>query len=124
MENDKGHRALIIDDDEAILNILPYYLAAKGIDSTTACDPMDAIEYFEDSRFDVLIIDIKMPYMDGISLGRKLSGHCPVILISGNFKADNTVLKNCDAYISKSHMRERIAETTINAIKDYQKKVA
>jgi CheY-like chemotaxis protein len=79
-------RVLIADDEDVVLLILGEYLAADG-HVVEACDRgRDAIEKFQHAPFDVVILDLAMPDMNGDQVAvavKQLSPHIPIILFTG-----------------------------------------
>ncbi len=65
-------RILVVDDDELVLAALVELFSPKGWEVITAPGGPQALEKFEKNRFDLLIIDIIMPGMDGYQLCQKL----------------------------------------------------
>jgi len=63
---------LIVDDDPDQLVIIERVLEREGYgDLTSTGDPRDALELFESERFDLAIVDLKMPGIDGIQLAKR-----------------------------------------------------
>lgn len=65
-------RILIVDDDELILIALGELLRPQGYDVYTVARPADALERLEREDFDLLILDVIMPEMDGFELCRRI----------------------------------------------------
>ena len=66
-------RVLIIDDDKDVGNLFKIYLEKSGeyqIDAYT--DPVDALYYFKKGLYDLVLLDLKMPQIDGISMYQQL----------------------------------------------------
>ena len=86
-----AHSILIVDDDTILSGLLQLTLELEGYAVTTADNGARALEILETARFDLIILDIVMPTMDGIKFLRILNdrdpGHSPVIVISS--KAGN-----------------------------------
>jgi two-component system response regulator PilR (NtrC family) len=61
-------KLLIVDDEQGIREMLEIYLQREGYDVTCAADGDTALKYCRKTHFDVVIADIKMPRMDGITL--------------------------------------------------------
>ena len=61
-------RLLIVDDDEKLLKTMAERLVLNDFDVTTASEGKHAIKAAKKGRFDVAIVDLKMPGMDGIEL--------------------------------------------------------
>lgn len=79
-------KVLIVDDEEAIRNLLRLTLEDEGFDVQVALNGRDAIEKLRSEYFEVLLTDIKMPIMDGIELlkaARGLNPEIAAILITG-----------------------------------------
>lgn len=99
-------RILVVEDDEEIRTILYQFLAAAGYDVAIAKDGLEGIEVFHQSRFNLLLIDIMMPKIDGftmVEMVRKES-KVPIILLTAlegeeeqikgfDLQADDYVLK-------------------------------
>lgn len=86
-------RVLVVDDDEPIRRMVSLAFELEGFDVATASDGIEAIVQAESFRPDVMVLDIMMPRMDGLTvLGhlRKQPGtaRIPVVLLSA--KADST----------------------------------
>jgi two-component system, NtrC family, response regulator AtoC len=65
-------RVLVVDDEEPLRRLLKKELARKGFTVEAAPDGKAALEVLKESTFDVLLLDIMMPGIDGISLMKKL----------------------------------------------------
>jgi putative two-component system response regulator len=74
-------RILIVDDEEAICNILARRLDREGYSCTTAHNGKEALNHFYKDTFSLIISDIKMPEMDGIELLKKVKAVDPNMLI-------------------------------------------
>lgn len=59
-------RILIVDDEEDIRDLLEIYLVNEGYDVIKTADGLKAIDALEKEIFDLIILDIMMPKMDGI----------------------------------------------------------
>jgi CheY-like chemotaxis protein len=84
-------RILLIDDDEAIREASEMLLTAKGFDVVTAANGAIAVEAVKAGAFDVAIVDLFMPGMDGLETTRalrKCSPQLPVIAVSGFMLGD------------------------------------
>jgi len=80
-------RILVIDDDEAIRTVVTLLLSQKGHVVESAKNGRQGFQAAEDRNFDLLIVDIFMPEMDGletIRLLRTAMPYLPVIVISGS----------------------------------------
>ncbi len=65
-------KVLVVDDDELVLIALETLLAPSGYDVTTASRGQDALEKLSKGTFDLMILDILMPGMNGFELCKKI----------------------------------------------------
>jgi DNA-binding NtrC family response regulator len=65
-------RLLIVDDDVNFRNTLSKILNKKGYETVSAKDGFSALELIKENAFDVVLIDIKMPVMDGVETYKKM----------------------------------------------------
>ncbi len=68
---------LVVDDEELIRNLVVTFLSKLGHSCLTAIDGVDALDKMKKNKIDVVITDIKMPNMDGITLISKISTQYP-----------------------------------------------
>jgi signal transduction histidine kinase len=92
-------KLLLVDDEEGIRKVLRISLMDAGYDVLTAKSGEEAYELFQESSPPVVLTDIKMPGMDGISLLKKIKQENPeteVIMITGHGDMDLAIesLKN------------------------------
>jgi DNA-binding response OmpR family regulator len=115
-----GHaapRILLVDDDRGLLVPLAEQLRHDGFDVTTARDGQEALRRLDAAWPDLLIIDLLMPRMDGLTLAREVKARAdlPIIVLSaidaGDNKAD-LLDEFAEDYITKpypySELRARI----------------
>jgi PAS domain S-box-containing protein len=72
-----GRRALIVDDNATNLLLMTALLSAWGVDTTTASSGDDALAAIEERTYDVAIVDMLMPGMDGLELATRLRQRVP-----------------------------------------------
>jgi GAF domain-containing protein/DNA-binding response OmpR family regulator len=80
-----GRRALVVDDNGTNLMLLTALLSAWGVETTTATNGEDALTTLRGARFDVAVLDMLMPGMDGLELAARLHEHqsdLPLVLAS------------------------------------------
>lgn len=87
-------RVLLVDDEERFLRTTRKLLAKKGYEVLTAGNGKEAIERLSEPFPDVVLLDVKMPGMDGIETLRQIKGLQPdieVILLTGHASVDTAV---------------------------------
>lgn len=79
---------LVVDDEFEIRQLLTTMLTMMGYQSFMAQDGLDALEKIPEYQPDIIILDVMMPRMDGLTLCRKLreaaeTAELPIIMLSG-----------------------------------------
>jgi DNA-binding response OmpR family regulator len=75
----KTIRVLLVDDEEDLVTTLAERLAMRGIEAQWASSWEAALELLRRHRFDVAVLDIKLPRMSGIEIKRKMESMDPGI---------------------------------------------
>lgn len=78
-------RILIVDDEDDFRNIVKDILTDEGFKTAEASDGLDAIRIFGNNSFDAVLLDLRMPGMDGIQTLRelkKIDSRIPVIILT------------------------------------------
>lgn len=79
-------RVLIVDDEEELVSTLTERLALRDIDADGAVNGADALKRIQEKDYDVVVLDVKMPGLDGLEVMRKMGAMRPkmqVILLTG-----------------------------------------
>ena len=78
------YHILVVDDEEMIRKLIAKYAVYEGHTVTEAADGMEAIEQVKGGGFDLMIIDIMMPELDGFSACREIRkfSQIPIIMLS------------------------------------------
>lgn len=114
---------LIVDDEVKMRHLLAIMLNAKGHTVEQAADGMAALAMLQESAFDMVITDIKMPRMDGMELLQEIQERkmaVPVVIITAFATVESAVKamrKGAVDYITKPFEEERIllaVERTLN----------
>ena len=113
-------RILVVDDDAALLDLLVDTLSTIGYSAVPAPGGPEALTRLKQDTFDLVISDIKMPEIDGISLLNEIRRSypgLPVLLITGVASEDIISKASPDGFLAKpfriSHIEELI-ETTLS----------
>lgn len=72
MPNSKDKNILIVDDDEDLTSLYETFLKYDGYKVDAFTDPIDALYSFRKNTYDLGLLDLKMPRMNGIILSQKL----------------------------------------------------
>ncbi|MFK8010227.1 MAG: sigma-54-dependent transcriptional regulator [Saprospiraceae bacterium] len=115
-------KILIVDDEASIRNTLREILEFEKYDVDEAIDGIQCLGKLKKSKYDVVIMDIKMPKMDGMEALERvqtISSDTPVIMISGHANIDtavDAVKKGAFDFISKPPDLNRLLITVRNAM--------
>jgi excisionase family DNA binding protein len=88
-------RVLVVDDEASIRDLLAKTLALAEYEVDTAGDGAAALDRMRSAGYDLLIADLKMPGMDGLTLikqAKKLKADLPVIIITG-FSTESSAIE-------------------------------
>jgi DNA-binding response OmpR family regulator len=105
-------RILLVDDEQSILTLLSYPLRKDGYEVVRAADGGEALERFAESDFDLVVLDVMMPRIDGLEVCRRLRAvsSVPIIMLTAKAEEIDKVLGlelGADDYITKPFsMRE------------------
>ncbi|MBI4051334.1 MAG: response regulator [Elusimicrobia bacterium] len=83
-----GKRILVVDDDPTISLMLREFLSKRGYQVMTAIDGLDALSQIKSTKFDLVLLDIIMPNMDGIQVLQAIQDvpgckNLPVMMMTG-----------------------------------------
>jgi DNA-binding NtrC family response regulator len=90
----KNMRMMIVDDEERFLSSMKKLLFKKGYDVVTAASGAEALEIMSVQNIHVVILDVKMPGMDGIETLREIKKRFPlteVIMLTGHATMESAV---------------------------------
>ncbi len=113
-------RVMVVDDEQAIVDILKFNLVREGFEVITAGDGEEALTLFQEQEPDLMLLDIMMPKMDGLSLCKKVreTSMVPIIMLTARAEEVDKVLGlefGADDYITKPFgIRELIARVKAN----------
>jgi excisionase family DNA binding protein len=115
-------RILVVDDEQAVRDLLSKTLTMADYDVDSADDGPSAIEKMRAVEYDLLITDLKMPGMDGLSVireARKLSADLRVIIITGystEASAIEAINLGVSGYLTKPFRLPRILAAAARAL--------
>jgi CheY-like chemotaxis protein len=97
-------RILVADDDKIIRDAVTWFLEFMGFEVALAANGIEALAVFLESSFDLVLTDLQMPAMDGLSLAshiKERSPNTPVILLTG-----------CD----RETVRKRVESASVDSV--------
>ncbi len=99
-------RILLVDDEQSVQTLLAYPLRKDGFEVVTAQDGREALDRFAEQRFDLVVLDIMLPKLDGIEVCRRMRSRSqvPIIMLTAKDDEIDKVLgleMGADDYITK-----------------------
>lgn len=82
---------LIVDDEERFRKTMSKLLGIRGLETRTVGSGKDALAEMQNARFDVAVVDVRMPGMDGVELlseMKRLDPRIEVIILTGHASVD------------------------------------
>src|SRR6476619_392552 len=103
---DRPPRILLVDDEQSIQTLLSYPLRKDGYEVVQASDGREALARFGESTFDLVVLDVMMPRLDGLEVCRRLRSRSsvPIIMLTAKAEEIDKVLGlelGADDYITK-----------------------
>lgn len=108
-------KILIVDDEENILDLIDYNVRNAGYKTVKALDGREALEKFGNEEFDLIILDVMLPYIDGFDLLKTIrnKSRVPVLMLTAKTEELDKVLGlelGADDYLVKPFsVRELLA---------------
>jgi CheY-like chemotaxis protein/anti-sigma regulatory factor (Ser/Thr protein kinase) len=118
------HRLLIVDDDPSIHELVQAMLAGRHWEADSVSGGEEALARLQTQPYDILLVDILMPGMDGLELLAQLRARypaTPVVIMTVKNTPDHvmgSLRRNAAAYISKPFSRDTLLTTLQNALSD------
>ncbi len=87
-------KVLLVDDEKKFLEVMSERLTTRGVTVTTATSAAEALEQIEANLFDAVILDLKLPGMDGIEALKRMKAKRPelqIILLTGHATVEKGV---------------------------------
>ncbi len=109
---DRAARILLVDDEQPIQTLLSFPLQRDGYEVVQASDGREALSRFSEQAFDLVVLDVMLPKMDGLEVCRRLRARSsvPIIMLTAKSEEIDKVLGlelGADDYITKPFsMRE------------------
>jgi CheY-like chemotaxis protein len=112
-------KVLVVEDSPSSLDLVTEVLEAGGFEVTTAPDAQQGIEQARRSAPDIVLMDISLPGLDGLSAARLLrddrsTSHLPILIMTahaGSADEANARATGCDGFITKPFDTRTLADT-------------
>lgn len=118
----EGRRVLVVDDEASIRELLSKTLALEKYEVDTAGDGAAALDRMRASAYDLMIADLKMPGMDGLTLirqARRLKADLRIIIITG-FSTESSAIEavnlGVDGYLTKPFRIPQVLSAAAKAL--------
>src|ERR1700712_5679356 len=103
---DHSARILLVDDEQSIQTLLSYPLRKEGYDVVQATDGRQALDRFDEQVFDLVVLDLMLPGIDGLEVCRRLrsKSSVPIIMLTAKSEEIDKVVGlelGADDYITK-----------------------
>ncbi|MFC1689375.1 response regulator [Pseudomonadota bacterium] len=117
-------QVLVIDDDAVVGRSFDRVLSEKGYEVSTALSGEEALKDMENTEYDVVFTDIKMPGMDGIEVAERIKARCPwtpVVVITGYGTTENEAkasVLGVSGFVRKPLTPDMIESITLKALEN------
>ena len=111
-------RVLIVEDEESLLKLETILLTVKGYEVSGASTGKEALEKLSDGTFDLILLDIMLPDIDGYEICRQIKEHprhtdIPVVMLTAKKSSEDHergAICGADAYLTKPFKSAMIVE--------------
>jgi DNA-binding response OmpR family regulator len=112
----RKRRILIIEDDPALAAMYQTALSLAGFDVTVCGDGLTALEDIDEAHPDLVILDLRLPQLDGAAILREVAStpdtrHIPIIVVTGDdaqgVSAASVLHKPCDPALLVAAVEQR-----------------
>ena len=127
-----GKRILLVDDEPLILKGLKYTLEQDGYETDTAVDGQEALDKFFSGVYDLVLLDVMLPKVDGLSVCQRIreTSSVPIIMLTAKgedmdkilgleYGADDymTVLRRAGGHVVQEQKIIRVHDMEVNLVK-------
>ena len=89
-----SERVLLVDDEEDFINLLSERLSVRDVDVTKSTSPVEALEKVKSENYDMVVLDLQMPEMDGIKAMEeilKVNPDMQILILTGHATVDKGI---------------------------------
>ncbi|EJA3101093.1 response regulator [Vibrio vulnificus] len=123
----RGCSILVVDDNEINQQVIRGYLSDTGINIVSVMNGKDAIKYVNEREFDIILMDINMPHMDGFETASIIrcsfnDAELPIVAVTAYSSEDvleKVVSVGMSAHLSKPICGKKLYETLANFLTSY-----
>lgn len=124
MVNEMGERILVVDDDREIVKAIDILLRKEGYEVLKAYDGLEALDILSREQVRLLLIDVMMPKLDGLSAVMRIreKQNIPIIVLSAKSEESDKVLglsMGADDYVAKPYNPQELAARVKSQIRRY-----
>ena len=117
-------KILVVDDDKEIVGAIKKRLEMEDYEIITAYDGLEAMDILMEQEVQLLIIDVMMPKMDGLSATMKIreSKNIPIIILSAKTEESDKILglsMGADDYVSKPFRPDELVARVKSQLRRY-----
>lgn len=114
-----GQKILVVEDEVTNREVAEVILKNQGFEVLVANNGQEAIEMTHRTRPDLIVMDILMPILDGLSATRELkhdpaTAHIPILVVTAkasNSDRDAAEAAGCDGFLAKPYRNKSLVET-------------
>lgn len=115
-------KVLLVDDEEELVTTLAERLSFRGVDAQWATTGYDAVALVKNEPFDVVVLDVKMPHLNGIQLKKELERIRPAmnyVFVTGHGSEEDFRVGSAEAghYLAKPLDIETLVATLMEVAK-------
>ncbi|MBN1428920.1 MAG: response regulator [Anaerolineae bacterium] len=129
-ESPLGSRALVIDDDPSLQTLVGMLLGRVGIQITSAETAVEGIRLLNEEDFDIMILDLMLPDMDGLELLAALRqddrfDNLPVLILSARVDPEaisKALESGADGYLTKPYLPHSLTQRVMSILSQGRKK--
>lgn len=110
-ENTVMASILIVEDDDALFGLMKLALEREGHQISRARDGLDGLEQAQDSSFDVILMDMRLPEMTGWEVTQRLKAQqsTPIIGLSAGADLERKAMEaGCDEFLLKPFLPSKL----------------
>jgi len=117
------HKLLLVDDDKLLSPFVIEYMQAKNFEVNYAQDGEEGWKKYKNEKYDLLILDVKMPFQDGFGLAKKIREEntiIPIIFVTGEGEKEQRIhglTIGADDYLVKPFSMEELFLRIKNLLK-------